>query len=124
MLQECIGDDRDGFEADRRATTYASPALPVPEVLAVGVQGGLQSVNIVSWTSRFIIVHELLHALGFWHEHQRIDRDSPPGTPFFIEVNVPCIDPPSLFNFDVIPTALLTGTYDFEVKDDRWKAKK
>ncbi len=31
-----IGDDRDGFDADARAMHHASPALPVPDVLAIG----------------------------------------------------------------------------------------
>ena len=42
----------------------------------VGVAGGAQNVNIVSWTSRFIIAHELSHALGYWHEQSRADRNS------------------------------------------------
>ncbi len=42
---------------------------------AVGVKGGKQTINIVSWGSRFIIVHELLHCLGFFHEQSRPDRD-------------------------------------------------
>ena len=42
---------------------------------AVGRQGGRQNVNIASWNSRFVIVHELGHALGFWLEQSRGDRD-------------------------------------------------
>lgn len=41
----------------------------------VGMTGGTQVVNIFNWNSRFIIVHELGHALGYWHEHQRADRN-------------------------------------------------
>src|SRR5262249_30242618 len=37
----------------------------------VGVQGGKQIINIISWNSQFIMVHELLHCLGLFHEHQR-----------------------------------------------------
>ncbi|MDQ3011393.1 MAG: M12 family metallopeptidase [Acidobacteriota bacterium] len=43
----------------------------------VGVQGGQQIINIASWTgasSKFIIVHELLHAVGILHEQSRRDR--------------------------------------------------
>ena len=42
----------------------------------VGPQGGSQVVNIVSWASQFIIVHELGHALGIRHEQSRNDRDT------------------------------------------------
>lgn len=42
----------------------------------VGMVGGQQIINIVSWNSQFTIVHELLHCLGFFHEHTRPDRNS------------------------------------------------
>lgn len=43
---------------------------------AVGKVGGQQVINITSWGSKFIIVHELLHCLGLYHEQSRRDRDS------------------------------------------------
>ncbi|XP_072309521.1 zinc metalloproteinase nas-14 [Eucyclogobius newberryi] len=42
----------------------------------VGFIGGAQSVFIGSECNVGNIVHELLHALGFYHEHTRLDRDS------------------------------------------------
>lgn len=34
----------------------------------VGKQGGRQVINIFNWNFRFIMAHELAHALGYWHE--------------------------------------------------------
>ena len=49
----------------------------------VGMAGGEQFVNVGSnhWTNRFVSVHELMHTLGFRHEHQRPDRNA------FVQVN-------------------------------------
>ncbi len=45
----------------------------------VGMVGGAQNLNMVSWTgasAQWIIIHELLHALGIYHEHGRADRNT------------------------------------------------
>jgi hypothetical protein len=45
----------------------------------IGKKGGNQSVSISrasECVSKGIIMHELLHALGLWHEHTRTDRDN------------------------------------------------
>ena len=74
----------------------------------VGVQGGGQDVNIVNWGWRFLMVHELGHALGFWDEHSRPDRDS------YVIVNHDCITPAKAHTFDIETCAGQYGPYDFD----------
>lgn len=50
-------------------TTYCSCAS------FVGIIGGLQPIFMGSKCKVGNIVHEILHALGFHHEHTRMDRD-------------------------------------------------
>jgi len=41
----------------------------------VGYTGERQEVRLLVGTSRGLVIHELLHALGAWHEQTRNDRD-------------------------------------------------
>ncbi|MCG8407753.1 MAG: M12 family metallopeptidase [Phycisphaerales bacterium] len=41
----------------------------------VGMVGGEQILNIFSHNSVYTAAHELAHAVGFWHEQSRPDRD-------------------------------------------------
>ncbi len=73
----------------------------------VGVQGGMQIVNIHSW-NEFIIVHELGHALGLWHEQSRADRDT------YVTINLALIPLDDWHNFDMHSEAYMIGPYDFD----------
>ncbi len=74
----------------------------------VGRQGGVQIVNIVSWTARFIIAHELGHSLGYWHEQSRPDRDD------YVQIEWDRIIDGKDHNFDLHSMAGYYGPYDFE----------
>ncbi|KAA3593424.1 MAG: hypothetical protein D8M57_00780 [Candidatus Scalindua sp. AMX11] len=74
----------------------------------VGMKGGRQDINIVSWSSKFIIVHECLHALGFWHEQSRPDRDS------FVTIHFSRVQDGKSHNFDKKSSADVYGQYDFD----------
>ncbi|KAI5630148.1 hatching enzyme 1a precursor [Silurus asotus] len=75
----------------------------------VGKTGGSQVVSL----SRFgcvyhsIVEHELNHALGFYHEHFRSDRDK------YVTINWQNIDPTTKSNFDLKNTNNISTTYDY-----------
>jgi hypothetical protein len=74
----------------------------------VGMNLGMQPLTVVSWGSRYVIVHELIHALGFWHEHQRPDRDS------YVTINWANIQGSYAYNFNLLAPAATVGAYDFD----------
>ncbi|HYC78308.1 MAG TPA: M12 family metallopeptidase, partial [Planctomycetota bacterium] len=73
----------------------------------VGMIGGSQNVNMFNWSWRFIICHELAHALGFWHEQSRPDRDT------YVTINWGNIDPAYSYNF-FTQSSTTVGAYDFD----------
>lgn len=75
---------------------------------AIGLQGGLQVINIVSWGDRFIIVHELMHCLGFFHEQSR------PGRGDFVTINTANVQMGQAGNFTEQKDATVYGPYDFD----------
>jgi hypothetical protein len=51
-----------------------------------GQIGGSQDLSIYNWSEHYIICHELMHAMGRFHQHSRTDRNS------YITVNYDNID--------------------------------
>ncbi len=72
----------------------------------VGMVGGQQVVAVSNWGSKYIIVHELGHSLGMWHEQQRTDRDN------YITILEDNIEPAQLYNFTKRTTTSYSD-YDF-----------
>ncbi|XP_078110402.1 hatching enzyme 1.2-like [Sander vitreus] len=75
----------------------------------VGRQGGVQQVSLLKngclYTST--VQHEVLHALGFHHEHVRSDRDT------YVSILTANIQPGTAQNFVKVATNNLGTPYDF-----------
>lgn len=70
----------------------------------VGQQAG-GVVNIVLWESKGMILHELMHTLGFLHEQSRADRDE------YLDLAACALQNG---NYNIAPGASMVGPYDFD----------
>lgn len=76
----------------------------------VGKVGGLQPIWIGADCSAADIAHEILHALGFIHEQNRVDRDS------FVEIVWDNIKEEYKYNFEMLPESFMkvSGSTGFD----------
>ena len=74
----------------------------------VGYQGTPQIINIVDWGNKFTIVHEIGHALGFWHEQSRTDRNT------YVTIHSDRVRDGSIHNFYTESSSGAYGPYDFD----------
>ncbi|XP_055349103.1 hatching enzyme 1.2-like [Paramacrobiotus metropolitanus] len=77
----------------------------------VGMLRGMQQVSIGPGCAYHgIVVHELNHAIGFWHEQSRPDRDD------YVDLNLDNVHEGLRYNFDKYEASLVTTSntgYDF-----------
>ena len=75
---------------------------------AIGRRGGQQNINLAPGCNFGSTVHEILHALGFWHEQSRNDRDN------FVEIRWQNIRPGYENNFSqYLNSGQDVGDYDY-----------
>lgn len=74
---------------------------------AVGRQGGRQIVFCLPGSGTGSFIHEIGHAVGLFHEHQRSDRNQ------FVEINEGNIEPGRGGNFSRVEGTLNSDPYDF-----------
>ncbi|WP_144392087.1 pre-peptidase C-terminal domain-containing protein [Pleionea sediminis] len=72
----------------------------------VGMIGGRQILSMNNWYSKYVIVHEIGHSLGMWHEHMRSDRDN------YVTIAEDNIKDTERYNFRLKSTTDY-GSYDF-----------
>nr|SPP68602.1 Meprins-like metalloprotease MB2 [Colubraria reticulata] len=77
----------------------------------VGRQGGAQQLSLGEGCMfKRTIIHELYHALGFWHEQNRSDRDT------YVTIHMDNVEPAEMYNFQKRSTnesKTLNTPYDF-----------
>lgn len=73
----------------------------------VGRIGGMQELILSRGVRSNLVIHELLHALGIWHEQSRTDRDQ------FVKINYENISDDAKFNFNKVPGTIIGG-YNYE----------
>lgn len=94
------------FVARTSQTNYVTVNDSTGNSAGVGMQGGVQSINIYNWTYKYIICHEIAHCMGVCHEQCRSDRDT------YVTVNTANIEAGKEHNFTKLTTNNPTP-YDF-----------
>lgn len=73
-----------------------------------GIGQGTYDIAITNWGDHAVLLHELGHCLGYWHEQSRPDRNA------YVQIHEPNIEPGQEHNFAIEPYATTYGPYDFD----------
>lgn len=101
------------YDERQRDVLFFSPSKDLCASF-VGRAGGVQPLFISPNCELPQIKHEVMHALGFIHEHQREDRN------IFVNIVYENIIPDKIINFDILPTGYqkiykgLTNHFDYQ----------
>ncbi len=74
----------------------------------IGMAGDVQQIKLPQSVNARTVAHEVLHALGRFHEQQRPDRDD------FVDYHAECVNPGSEGNFSKLVGELPLGPYDLD----------
>ncbi len=85
--------------------SFTRSSDPAVSSSSVGRQGGAQTIAISQGAGVDLVEHEIFHALGYFHEQSRPDRDG------FVQVDSVCIQPAQIPQFAYQSTEGL-GSYD------------
>ncbi|RKH67060.1 M12 family metallopeptidase [Corallococcus llansteffanensis] len=75
--------------------TFRATDTPGGNFSYVGMQTSPQSVQLSSGATTGIMIHEIGHVLGMWHEHTRTDRDA------YVRILWENVDPRYTADFDI-----------------------
>lgn len=73
----------------------------------VGMGGGQQDIRLTGNSPVGTVVHEILHAIGIYHEQSRADRDA------FIDIRWQNIQADAVHNFQTVPGSVDYFDYDY-----------
>ncbi|XP_011706445.1 PREDICTED: high choriolytic enzyme 2-like, partial [Wasmannia auropunctata] len=79
----------------------------------IGRQGGGQNLNLQTPSCTYYVgtaIHEINHAIGFWHEHTREDRDN------YVSINWNNIQRDQQYNFNKAPQKQITYNVPYDYK--------
>ncbi|MBT8484820.1 MAG: hypothetical protein HKO59_11210 [Phycisphaerales bacterium] len=74
---------------------------------SIGMAGGMQTIGMSIWDNPSVVWHEMMHAVGFFHEQSRPDRDE------YVEIVWGNIDSAFAGNFSLVASSIPNGPYDF-----------